>query len=690
MKILFATSEATPFVKTGGLGDVAGTLPGELNKLGADARVILPLYNGIPQEYKDRMTYINHIYIDMAWRKQYCGVFLLEHNGTKFYFVDNKFYFGGNHPYSYIHEDVEKFIFFSKAVLSLLPTLDFRPDVINCNDWQTGPIPVFLDTFQDNPFFRGIKTVMTIHNLKFQGRWDLKGIKDVMGISDYYFTSDKLEYYKDANLLKGGLVYADKISTVSESYAGEITTYEYGEGLNGLLSARRHDTVGIVNGISYDEYNPETDNFIYEKYNSKNIIEKKAVNKQRLQQELNLPQDSNKFMIGIVSRLTEQKGFDILAQALEQLCQSDIQIVVLGTGDENFENMFRHFAWKYPDKISANIYFSNELAHKIYAGCDAFLMPSRFEPCGLSQLISLRYGTIPIVRETGGLKDTVIPYNEYDGQGTGFSFRQYSAQDMLHVVRYAHSVYTNPKAWQGIINNALSVDFSWNVSAKKYMQMYRDLTGIQEIENYDDNNNVGDEKKSDEPVAEKKTPVKRTRKTAAKKTEEAEKENSEKKKTTAKRTKKSSEKAEPAVEVVSAVKETSVIDEAAAVEAEKMVKEEKPKRTRKTTKTAKNTEETEPVEEKSAKEEKKEKKETAIEEKIEKNDDGVVKTEVKTDAKVETKTEAVKEIKEKSEPVKDSEKAVTTGKTEKSEEKADTEDKPKKKAAKKSKTAKKK
>lgn len=535
MKILFATSEAAPFAKTGGLGDVAGTLPAELNKEGEDVRVIMPLYNCIAQEYKDNMKYINHIYIDMAWRKQYCGVFELDHNGAKYYFIDNKFYFGGNHPYSYIHEDVEKFVFFSKAVLSILPTIDFRPDVINCNDWQTGAIPVFLDVFQDNPFYRGIKTVMTIHNLKFQGRWGLKGVQDVMGISDYYFTSDKLEYYTDANLLKGGIVYADKVSTVSESYAGEITTAEYGEGLNGLLYARRNDLVGIVNGISYDEYNPETDNMIYKNYNASNVFEGKAENKRRLQEELNLPQAPDKFMIGIVSRLTDQKGFDILARVLEEICQEDVQIVVLGTGEEHFENMFRHFAWKYPQKISANIYFSNQLAHKIYAGCDAFLMPSRFEPCGLSQLISMRYGTIPIVRETGGLKDTVIPYNEYDGVGTGFSFKQYSSHDMLHVIRYAHSIYCNTAGWNGIIENAMKVDYSWKVSAKKYIDMYRGLLGITEVREESVQEMTADTAAEPEPVPEEKPKAKRTRKakSAEEKTE---------KKTEKKTTKKTAEK----------------------------------------------------------------------------------------------------------------------------------------------------
>lgn len=481
MKVLFATSEAAPFVKTGGLGDVAGSLPSTLREKGVDARVILPLYNCIPQEYKDQMKYIDHIYIDMAWRKQYAGVFELELNGCIYYFVDNKFYFNGDKPYDYIHLDCEKFIFFSKAVLSLLPTLDFRPDVINCNDWQTGPIPVFLDTFQDNPFYRGIKTIMTIHNLKFQGRWDFKKIKDAMGISDYYFTPDKLEFYRDANLLKGGMVYANKISTVSSTYAGEITTEEYGEGLHNLLNARRDDLVGIVNGISYTDWNPQTDKSIYQNYTAKTVHTKKLENKLKLQAELGLPVDPNKMMVGIVSRLTDQKGFDLVAYKIEELCAGGLQVVVLGTGDEKYENLFRHYAWKYPDRLSAQIYFSNEMSHKIYAASDAFLMPSRFEPCGLSQLISLRYGTVPIVRETGGLKDTVIPYNEYTGEGTGFSFANYNADEMMNIIWYAMNVYYDRKdEWNNIVDNGMAVDYSWNVSADRYIDLYKNVTGIYE------------------------------------------------------------------------------------------------------------------------------------------------------------------------------------------------------------------
>ena len=478
MKVLFAGSEVAPFVKTGGLGDVAGSLPAVLRKKGVDVRVILPLYRFIPQEYKDKMKYLDHIYIDVAWRKQYAGVFELEHNGCIYYFVDNEFYFGGDKPYDFIHLDCEKFIFFSKALLSLLPTIGFKPDIINCNDWHTGAVPVFLDTFRDNPFYRDIKTIMTIHNLNIQGRWDIDGIKDAMGISDYYFTSDKLEFYDDANLLKGGIVYADKVSTVSETYAHEITTYEYGEGLNALLWARRDDLVGIVNGISYDDWDPAKDKMIYQNYTPKTVHKKKTANKLKLQEELGLPVDENKMMIGIVSRLTDQKGFELVAYKIEELCNGGAQVVVLGTGDGKYEDLFRHYAWKYPDRFSAQIYFSNEMSHKIYAACDAFLMPSRFEPCGLSQLISMRYGTLPIVRETGGLKDTVVPYNEYTGEGTGFSFANYNADEMLGTIWYAMDIYYNRKdEWNKIIDSAMAQDYSWNVSADKYIAMYKNLIG---------------------------------------------------------------------------------------------------------------------------------------------------------------------------------------------------------------------
>lgn len=510
MNILFATSECAPFVKTGGLGDVVGSLPQALREKDVDARVILPLYNVVPQRFKEEMRYIDHIYVDIAWRKQYCGVFELKHNNCIYYFIDNKFYFGGDKPYDCIHLDCEKFIFFSKAVLSILPTIGFRPDVIHCNDWQTGPIPVFLDTFTDNPFYRGIKTVMTIHNLKFQGRWDFDGIKDAMGIPDYYFTPDKLEFYGDANLLKGGMVYANKISTVSETYAGEITTPYYGEGLDSLMRARRNDLVGILNGISYDDWNPSKDEYIYRKYTPRTVKSGKTANKIALQRELGLPEDSEKMLIGIVSRLTDQKGFDLIAYKIEELCGcAGCQIVVLGTGEEQYENLFRHYSWKYPEVLSAQITYSNEMSHKIYAACDAFLMPSAFEPCGLSQIISMKYGTLPIVRETGGLKDTVTPYNKYTGEGNGFSFANYNADEMLGCIYSAMDVYYNNKpAWQKLRNQAMAADYSWNVSADKYIDMYYGITGAErpkKKEKESTANNVSFEKKlkSDFAASEK-------------------------------------------------------------------------------------------------------------------------------------------------------------------------------------------
>ena len=473
-KILFVASESVPFIKTGGLADVVGSLPKYLNKEEFDVRVMIPKYLCMKEEYKGQLNYDSHFYMDLGWRSQYVGILEMEYEGIKFYFIDNEYYFSGFKPYGNIYEDIEKFAFFSKAALSVLPTIGFRPDIIHCHDWQTGLIPVFLkDRFQENEFYQGIKTIMTIHNLKFQGIWDMKTIKNITGLPDYYFTSDKLEAYGDANYLKGGLVYADAITTVSPTYAEEIKTPFYGENLNGLMCARAHDLRGIVNGIDYEEYNPETDPMIVRNYNAKTFRKEKVKNKVALQKELGLPQNEKTFMIGIVSRLTDQKGFDLINYMMEEMCQQDWQIVVLGTGEERYENMFRHFAWKYPEKVSANIYYSEAMSHKVYASCDAFLMPSLFEPCGLSQLMSLRYGTLPIVRETGGLKDTVIPYNEYEGTGTGFSFANYNAHEMYQTIRYAHSVYVaKRREWNKMVDRAMAADFSWKASADKYAEMY--------------------------------------------------------------------------------------------------------------------------------------------------------------------------------------------------------------------------
>lgn len=476
--ILFVASEVVPFIKTGGLADVAGSLPKYFNRDEFDVRVMLPKYMAIPQEYKEKMVYRTHFYMNLAWRSQYVGIFEMVYEGVTFYFIDNEYYFAGPKPYGEIYQDMEKFAFFCKAALSSLPSIDFHPDVIHCHDWQTALVPVYLkDMFSNNPFYRNIKTVMTIHNLKFQGIWDVKTVKDMTGLSPYYFTPDKLEAYGDANFLKGGLVYADKITTVSESYAEEIKMPFYGEGLDGLIRARQHDLVGIVNGIDYNEYNPETDPLIVNHYNANNFRKEKVKNKKALQQELGLNQDEKKFMIGIVSRLTDQKGFDLIDYVIEQLCAEDVQLVVLGTGAEKYEHLFRHYEWKYHDRVSANIYYNNQRSHRIYASADAFLMPSLFEPCGLSQLMSLRYGTVPIVRETGGLKDTVIPYNEFESTGTGFSFRNYNAHEMLGTVNYAKNVYYNHRReWNKLVDRGMAADFSWQRSARRYEDLYRSLT----------------------------------------------------------------------------------------------------------------------------------------------------------------------------------------------------------------------
>ena len=479
-KILFVASEGVPFIKTGGLADVVGSLPKCIDKQYFDVRVILPKYTCMKQEMKDMLSYVTHFYMDFHWKNEYVGVLYAEVEGVKYYFIDNEMFFGGFKPYSdNALFEIEKYAFFSKAALSILPVIDFRPDIIHCHDWQTGLIPVYLkERFQGSDFYRGIKSIMTIHNLKFQGKWNIKDVQDITGLPDYYFTPDKLEAYKDANLLKGGIVFADAITTVSDTYAEEIKTEFYGENLNGLLQARSNSLRGIVNGIDTEDFNPETDKYIEYNYNAMNFRKEKIKNKRALQAELGLEQDDKKFMIGIVSRLTDQKGFDLIAYVMDELCQSNVQIVVLGTGEERYENLFRHFDWKYNNKVSANIYYSDALSHKIYAACDAFLMPSLFEPCGLSQLMSLRYGTVPIVRETGGLKDTVEPYNEYESTGTGFSFTNYNAHEMLGTIYYAEKIYYEKKReWNKIVDRAMAVDFSWNVSAKKYQEMYDWLIG---------------------------------------------------------------------------------------------------------------------------------------------------------------------------------------------------------------------
>ena len=478
-KILFVSSEAVPYVKTGGLADVVGSLPKYFDKKEYDVRVVIPKYACMDRSFLSNLKFLCHFYVNLNWRRQYVGIFESEYHGVHFYFVDNEFYFAGESPYNNIYEDVEKFAYFSKAVLASLPYIDFAPDIIHCNDWQTGLIPVFLHTvFGDDNFYAGIKTVFTIHNLQFQGRWRIQEIMDITGLPAHIFNAYELESYGEANYLKGGVVYADYITTVSDTYAQEIQTEYYGEGLNGLLSARHFDMQGIVNGIDYTTYNPQTDSKIYMNYDASNFRKKKYVNKERLQEELGLEVDKKKYMIGLISRLTDQKGLDLINAVMDGLVDEFTQLVVIGTGEPQYENMFRHYAWKYPNRVSANICYSDDLAHKLYAAADAFLMPSRFEPCGLTQMISFRYGTVPIVRETGGLKDTVQAYNEYDNSGDGFSFTNYNADEMLQVINYSkHIFYDRKRQWNQMVDRGMANDFSWNASKFRYEGLYNYLLG---------------------------------------------------------------------------------------------------------------------------------------------------------------------------------------------------------------------
>lgn len=477
-KILFVSSEAVPYIKTGGLADVVGSLPKYFDRNEYDVRVMLPKYACMDAAFLPNLRFVCHFYVNLNWRKQYVGILESEYRGIHYYFVDNEFYFAGSSPYNNIYEDVEKFAYFSKAVLASLPYIDYAPDVIHCHDWQTGLVPVYLHTaFGDDNFYAGIKTVFSIHNLKFQGRWRIREVIDITGLPEQIFNDKELESYGEANYLKGGVVYADAVTTVSPSYANEITTQEGGEGLHGLMNARRNVLHGILNGIDYDEFNPQTDPYIESNFSSKSVLSGKKANKAALQKELGLPVRESAFVIGIVSRLTEQKGFDLVSYIMDDLVsQLDVQIVILGTGESKFENVFHHFHSQYPDKVSAYIGYSEEKAHRIYASADAFLMPSLFEPCGLSQMMSMRYGTIPIVRETGGLKDTVQAYNEYENTGTGFSFCNFNADDMKYVVEYAYHVFRDErKAWEDMMQRAMAQDFSWNKSAGEYEKLYDSL-----------------------------------------------------------------------------------------------------------------------------------------------------------------------------------------------------------------------
>lgn len=476
-KILFAASEGNPFIKTGGLADVVGALPKYIDKSLYEISIIMPLYQCIPQKFRKQMKEVTYFYEDMPREREYIGLYKMEEAGITYYFIDNEYYFAGDAPYHHICEDVNKFAFFSRAVLAALPYLELCPDVIHCHDWQTGLIPMLLKVFYEgNEFYRNIKTVFTIHNQKFQGRWQIDDIENCRDIPAKY-RYGAMEAYGESNFLKAGILYADKVTTVSETYAKEIQTPEGGEGLDGVMREVSGKLCGITNGIDEKEYDAKTDKNIPYPFGIRNIAEKKK-NKKALQREMGLKQDEKACMIAIVSRLTQQKGFDLVVSVMEELLQSEhVQVVVLGTGEERFQHDFSWFAQKYPKQMCANIGYSEDKAHRIYAGADMFLMPSQFEPCGLSQLISMCYGTVPIVRETGGLKDTVEPYNEIWQTGTGFGFRNYDAGEMLYIIRYALKIYQEqPKAWKAMMKRCMKRDSSWQSVTKKYEAIYDIIT----------------------------------------------------------------------------------------------------------------------------------------------------------------------------------------------------------------------
>ncbi|OUS77497.1 starch synthase [Paenibacillus sp. MY03] len=473
MNILFATSEAVPLAKTGGLADVAGALPKALAKYGADARVILPKYEEIPTHYVEQFQLIAEFQVPFGWRNQYCGLQKATIDGISYYLIDNEFYFRRKGLYGY-GDDAERFVFYCFAVMESARHLDFKPDIVHCHDWQAGLIPFLLRTrYAFDPSWAYVKSVFTIHNLMYQGLFGAEVLKELTGAGEELFGWDGLAHRGGASCLKGALEFADKLTTVSPTYAHEIQTPYYGEHLDSVLRYRQEDLRGIVNGIDLELFDPMNDDALHTPY--RNSIGRKRKNKIDLQRELGLPESADIPMIGIVSRLVEQKGFDLIAATLDELLQEEVQLVVLGAGDRKYEELFLDAARRYPEKMAIWLGYSDRMARRIYAGSDLFAMPSKFEPCGISQLLALRYRSVPVVRETGGLRDTVHAYNEYTGEGNGFTFANYNAHDYLYTVRRALAFYREEETWKRIIENGARSDYSWHVSAKAYMDVYTEL-----------------------------------------------------------------------------------------------------------------------------------------------------------------------------------------------------------------------
>ena len=470
--VLFVTGEAMPFIRSGGLGDVAGALPKALKKDGVETRVIMPLYSDISKRYRDTMKFIGHTYVQLGWRNQYCGVFEGIAEGVTYYFIDNEYYFKRRSLYGH-YDDAERFTFFSKAVLETLMMIDFAPDIIHCNDWHTALVPLMLDVFYRScDKLKNVKTLLTIHNIEFQGNYDLDLAREICCIPE-----DKLnliEYGGRCNFLKGGIECSNAVNTVSPTYAEEILDPFYAYGLEGILNARKSKLSGIINGLDLDVYNPETDPALFSTFSVRNI-EGKADNKKEVCTMLGLEYKADRPFITIVSRLTTQKGIDLLLQVAEQLLEGDIQLVILGTGEWRFESALKDLEHRYGAKMRIIINFNKDLSEKLYGAADIFLMPSKCEPCGLSQMIAMHYGAVPVVRATGGLKDTVIPY-DYMGKGTGFTFVDYTANEFISAIWRAVDAYYNDKAgWKQLIYNGMTADFSWDASAVKYIELYNKI-----------------------------------------------------------------------------------------------------------------------------------------------------------------------------------------------------------------------
>ncbi len=504
MKVLFVASECVPFIKTGGLADVVGSLAPVLAAKGHDVRVILPKYSAIPEVYQGEMRHVVDFEVRLGWRRQYCGIEALEMDGVTYYFVDNRYYFGRNYIYGLGGDEYERFAYFSRAVLNALTLIPFMPDLIHAHDWQAGMVPALLRIqYGASPGYADIKTILTIHNLQYQGIFGIQDVQDILGLDDSVFTNDKLEHYGCANYLKAGIVYSDEVTTVSPSYAEEIQTAYYGERLDGLLRARSNHLSGILNGIDVDRYDPASDPVIARNYTA-NDLSGKADCKRALQEQLGLQARPDVPVVGIISRLSSQKGLDLVDYVIADIMREDVQLVVLGMGESRYINLFSWAEQNYSGRVAARFAMDHELANRIYAGADIFLMPSQFEPCGLSQMIALRYGTVPLVRETGGLRDTVLSYNEYTNAGNGFSFFNYNAHDMLHTLQRALHYYHNRKdIWQQLQHRGMTGDYSWRHSAEMYLSLYQNVLRIPETAPVPEDEATHE----DEPVAEPPAPA---------------------------------------------------------------------------------------------------------------------------------------------------------------------------------------